>query len=441
MSDQQKLKKATYHLYTFLTSKMIGSLGMNVYAFGISMFILSMTGSSFSFSMNILCSILPRTLIAPLAGILGDRMPRKLLVIGGQAGIVLTVAALLFYTKTYDLNVYAIYIATIFNSIFGTFSGIAFSSSIANLVDDARLQRAMSFNQMAVSISGIGGPIVGGLMFGLVSMNVFLIVYLVSQTIALFLEATMNFNLYKKVKEEKIEEDNKESMVASFKAGLQYIKTKPLLIALLTTSFGLNFFFTSLTVGHDFVLITTLKVDSTYVGIIEAVSGVGVLLASIYFASAKAVKNPLQLSKVSIIIMSVMVMLAALPLVISLSHMGNFLYFATLMFFFGVLNMATNMPIGVLFQKTIDDEYRSRVFSILEMVALSLMPLAMLVYGILFDIVKAEYLFVGSGLILIIITLVTLRPSIVTIAKEVAKEVEEQNTEEVSESAVPTSAN
>ena len=95
MTEQQKLKKATYHLWTFLISKLMGSLGAGVYAFGMSMFILSVTGSSLSFATNILLSILPRTLIAPIAGVIGDRVPRKLLVIGGQTGIVLTMAGLL----------------------------------------------------------------------------------------------------------------------------------------------------------------------------------------------------------------------------------------------------------------------------------------------------------------------------------------------------------
>ena len=411
MTEQQKLKKATYHLWTFLISKLMGSLGAGVYAFGMSMFILSVTGSSLSFATNILLSILPRTLIAPIAGVIGDRVPRKLLVIGGQTGIVLTMAGLLSYTLAFDISVTAIYVATVFNSIFGTFSGLAFTSSIANLVDEARLQKAMSFNQMAYSVAGIGGPIVGGLLFGFVSMEVFLVIYLVSQLIALSLESTMNFNLYKKVV--KTVAEKKETMVESFKGGIAYIKQKPLLIALLSTSFGLNFFFTSLSVGGDFALLTIIKLSTEQIGFTEAAGGIGVIVASIFFASTKAVKNPLLLSKYAILGMSSLVILAALPIYLNLPKTGNFIYYVFLMFSFGVTNIMANMPIGVLFQKTIDDEYRSRVLSILETISMSLMPLATLVYGVLFDFLPAEYIFIFSGLCLIVLTLITLRPSVI----------------------------
>ena len=414
MTEQQKLKKATYHLWTFLISKLMGSLGAGVYAFGMSMFILSVTGSSLSFATNILLSILPRTLIAPIAGVIGDRVPRKLLVIGGQTGIVLTMAGLLSYTLAFDISVTAIYVATVFNSIFGTFSGLAFTSSIANLVDEARLQKAMSFNHMAYSVAGIGGPIVGGLLFGFVSMEVFLVIYLVSQLIALSLESTMNFNLYKKVV--KTVAEKKETMVESFKGGIAYIKQKPLLIALLSTSFGLNFFFTSLSVGGDFALLTIIKLSTEQIGFTEAAGGIGVIVASIFFASTKAVKNPLLLSKYAILGMSSLVILAALPIYLNLPKTGNFIYYVFLMFSFGVTNIMANMPIGVLFQKTIDDEYRSRVFSILETIAMSLMPLATLVYGVLFDFLPAEYIFIISGLCLIVLTLITLRPSVIKMA-------------------------
>ena len=414
MTEQQKLKKATYHLWTFLISKLMGSLGAGVYAFGMSMFILSVTGSSLSFATNILLSILPRTLIAPIAGVIGDRVPRKLLVIGGQTGIVLTMAGLLSYTLAFDISVTAIYVATVFNSIFGTFSGLAFTSSIANLVDEARLQKAMSFNHMAYSVAGIGGPIVGGLLFGFVSMEVFLVIYLVSQLIALSLESTMNFNLYKKVV--KTVAEKKETMVESFKGGIAYIKQKPLLIALLSTSFGLNFFFTSLSVGGDFALLTIIKLSTEQIGFTEATGGIGVIVASIFFASTKAVKNPLLLSKYAILGMSSLVILAALPIYLNLPKTGNFIYYVFLMFSFGVTNIMANMPIGVLFQKTIDDEYRSRVLSILETISMSLMPLATLVYGVLFDFLPAEYIFIFSGLCLIVLTLITLRPSVIKMA-------------------------
>ena len=45
MNETIKLKKATYHLYTFTISKLISSFGAQVYAFAMSFYILQATGS------------------------------------------------------------------------------------------------------------------------------------------------------------------------------------------------------------------------------------------------------------------------------------------------------------------------------------------------------------------------------------------------------------
>lgn len=421
MNEQQKLKKATYHLYTFLISKMIGALGSHVYSFGISMYILSMTGSSLSFATNIILSYLPRTIMSPIAGLLGDRLPRKWLVLSGQAGVILTVGSLLLYTHEFGLSLIAIYIATVFNSIFSTFSGVAFSASIANLVDEARLQKAMSFNQLSYSISGIGGPIFGGMLFGFVSMEMFLIIFICAAVITLMLESTMNFVLYKK--ETVNENAEKESMFESFKAGFRYVNSKPIIKAILWTALWINLFFTAINVGGDYILLTILELDPKYIGFTEAGGAIGVLITSVYFVSRANVKFPLLTVKRSVFGSSVVVILSALPLMITFSAMMNFVYYLIIMFLFGVLGVITNTPLGVLMQTSIEEEYRGRVFGIIEMMAMSAMPVGTLVFGILYEFIPAQYILIVSGLILIGIVLLLLRPSILEMAHPELKNV------------------
>lgn len=77
MDEAAKYKKATYHLWTFTASKLIAMLGTNVLSFGISLYILAMTGSATSFATNMICSVLPRALVAPIAGHVADNYPKK----------------------------------------------------------------------------------------------------------------------------------------------------------------------------------------------------------------------------------------------------------------------------------------------------------------------------------------------------------------------------
>lgn len=417
MNEARKLQKASYHLYTFLISKMVSSLGANVYTFGMSMFILSITGSALSFATNLVCSILPRTLLAPIVGTLVDRFSRKFIVLSGQAGIVLSISGLLVYSWVFELSITAIYVTTVLYTIFSTFTSIGFSASISNLVDQDRIQKALSFNQLSLSISGIGGPIIGGMLFGFVSMKVFLFINVTAYVITFLLEATMDFQLYSQEKTEQ----TKKKMLQSMQEGWQYLQTKPVIANILWVSLWLNLLFTAINVGGDFILIEKLKMDVTQIGFTEAASAIGMLFTALYFATRSNVKFPVLFAKRSILGMSALVATVAFPLLIELSSTVQFIYYLVIMFLFGSLGVLTNTPIGVMFQKEIDEQYRGRIFGILEMVAMGLAPVGTLIFGVLYDVFPAQYVLFISSIALILVTLFLLRKSIIELAHPALK--------------------
>ena len=99
---------------------------------------------------------------------------------------------------------------------------MTFSSSITGLVDEARIQKAMSLNQMSISFAAIGSPAVRWITIWAVTNAVFLIMYMVASIIAVILESTMNFKLFAKRKEV-VEGEEKEPMLQSMKAGFTYL--------------------------------------------------------------------------------------------------------------------------------------------------------------------------------------------------------------------------
>ncbi|HEY4553980.1 MAG TPA: MFS transporter [Bacillaceae bacterium] len=412
MEAESNLKKATYHLWTFTASKLISSFGAQVYAFAISFYILQLTGSATSFAMNLICNLLPRALISPFAGYTADRYSRKAIVILAQLATTAAIGGLLAVSLTVGLSLTAIYITTVLISITSTFSGVTFTSSITGLVDESRIQKAMSLNQMSISFASIGSPAVGGILYGTVSMPVFLIMYMCASVIAVFLESTMNFKLFAKRKE-KAEGEEKETMLQSMKAGLAYLKTQPVIMMIIWISLLINFLFGAFEVGYSFILIEKLKMASKHFGFTQGAFAIGMLSLSIYFSARKEVKYPLIVSKRGILGMGANMAAVALPLILPMSYFGNFIYYVLIMFAFGSLIITVNTPIQVMMQKQIDDDYKGRVFSILETMAVALMPLGMVIYGFLYDILPGEWILIGSSVLLIGIVMYLARPSII----------------------------
>ncbi len=411
MNTELQLKRATYHLWTFTISKMISAFGASIFTFGISFYILSITGSATSFAVNLICSILPRTIVAPFAGYAADKYSKKSIIIIAQVASVLAVGGLLLVNLSIGLSLMAVYITTSILSVTSLFAGVTFSSSIANLVDEERIQKATSFNQMSISVASIGGPAVGGLLFGIVSMPMFLIIHMISYLIAVILEATMNFKLFTKLTEDHHQE-NTESVIQNIKAGISYLKQHRLLTVIVWVALVINFFLAAFQVGFSFILIDTLKIESTHFGLTEGAFAVGMLVASIFFSIRKDVKFPLVVSKRAILLEGFLMAAVAVPLMGSLSYLGVVSYYFVLMFLFGAGMIFINTPIWVMMQKIIDEEYRGRIFSLIETMAMALMPIAMILFGLLYDVMPAQYVLFGSSFILLVAVLYMLRSSI-----------------------------
>lgn len=415
MEDVLKLKRATYNLWTFTMSKLISSFGGQIYAFALSFYIIQQTGSASSFATNLICNLLPRTLVAPFAGYVADNYSRKAIVITAQIATTLAIGGLLIVSLTSGLSLIAIYITTAVLSVTSQFSGVAFSSSITGLVDEGRIQRAMSLNQMSISFAAIGAPAVGGVVYAYVPMPAFLIMFMIASVIAVILESTMNFTLFAKRKEV-VKGQPKESMLQSMKAGLSYLKLQPVLMAIIWVSLFINFFFGAFLVGFAFILIDKMEMISAHFGFTEGAMAVGMLLMSIYLSMRKEIKYPLLVGKRGIFVMGFIMMGIAMPLIFKMPYIVMFIYYATLMFSFGVTQVIVNTPIFVMFQKLIDDDYKGRVFGILETMAMGLMPLGMVIYGFLYDIFPAQWILIISSLLFMGVVVVLMRPSVIRMA-------------------------
>ena len=107
--NDYKSKKTKQHIWTFLFSKLIASLGISIYSFGISFYILSVTGSALSFAINLILNVLPRTLISPIVGYMADKYSKKVIIVSSQFGSALAMILLLFYIF-YNMFLYGIFV-------------------------------------------------------------------------------------------------------------------------------------------------------------------------------------------------------------------------------------------------------------------------------------------------------------------------------------------
>lgn len=71
----------------------------------------------------------------------------------------------------------------------------------------------------------------------------------------------------------------------------------------------------------------------------------------------------------------------------------------------GISIPAFNTPATVLLQQKVEPDYLGRVFEVLGMISSIMMPVGMLIFGPVADIVKIEWLLIVTGLALVILSL------------------------------------
>jgi len=372
------------NLILFLTSKVTAVLGSSIYAFAIGLYILAETGSSLNFAFTLVLSMLPRILLAPIAGTLSDRLDRKKLIITSNFASAIWLGGVLLTFTVVSQEIWILYVSTAGLSVINTFYTIAVTSSIPNMVGPDNLQKAMSLNQAAISLSTILGPVLGGVFFGIFQINLFMGLNMLTYLISAIASIMIQYNLYSS----KASRKKDASLSEDLKQGVSYIKAQPFLFHLVVISIWLNFWFAVFPVAMPYLVLTVKGMSSIQLGIIEGAFSIGMMVLALVLSARKEIRRKEFSIIGGIIVLSFILILMGVPAITPLTGISNgvvFMYLITLVLGLAAAIMFINMPVTVLLQRNTPDEYRGRVMSLLETGSSAMTPLGFILFGFLLE--------------------------------------------------------
>lgn len=392
----------------FLTGKLTAALGSSIYGFAIGLYILAETGSSLNFAITLILTVLPRILLAPIAGTLSDRWERKKIIIISDFACAGWLLFIFFLFTFFVQEIWVLYLATAVLNTLNTFYSTAVTSAIHNMVGSEYLQKAMSLNQAAVSISTILGPVLGGVLFGFLDISVFMTLNIIAFTISGIASIFISYDLFAEKKVNEI----KTSVITELKSGISYVRNNKFLKSLIMLSIFLNFWFAIFPVVMPYLVLTVRSMESYQLGIIEGAFSVGMLVMSVILAQRKEIKNKERSIMVGLIGMAIILICIGIPSIPFLMGISNSFYFPFLIGLVILLAsfiMIINMPIMVLLQKSTPDEYRGRVMSLLETGASAMTPLGFILFGFILEQVPAWIILAISGISILLLVLYALK--------------------------------
>lgn len=175
-------------------SKGISYIGSRLFSFGLSWYVLDLTGSSIQFGITLLLNYIPTILVSLLAGYLNDRIykPRHILILCDVCSA--TISCLAFFHR----DIWVLYLCVLFLSCFAALFNNTFDSWLPNLHGVSSkndLKIIMSYWQQIAAVVNLLAPALGGILCTVFDIRIFALLNSVSFLVSALVEAKMNWRV------------------------------------------------------------------------------------------------------------------------------------------------------------------------------------------------------------------------------------------------------
>ena len=267
--------------------QIISLFGNAIQRFSMSLYLLEFTGSTASFARILAISTIPYILFAPIAGMLSDNINRKKIMvyldlfcsilIGGYAFILLQGrdSELIVATVMFILSIcYTLY-------------GPAVVASIPQIVDEDKLTTANGIINQVNSIVNFVGPILAGILYGIVGIKMIVVINAISFLFSAIMELFLDIPDVVKDKEDKLLlNDFVKKSFKDMKDSFIYLRREKKIVLGIIVSYALcNIFLVPiLSIVAPYFINIVLELSSEIYGIVEGICVLGMILGGLWIS-------------------------------------------------------------------------------------------------------------------------------------------------------------
>lgn len=374
----------------FLAGQTISLFGSSLVQYAIMWYITLTTQSGVMMTISIVCGFLPTFFLSPFAGVWADRYNRKLLIVLSDSLIAIsTLIMAILFMAGYD----ALWLLFLMSAIRALGTGIqtpAVGAFIPQLVPEDKLTKVNGTNGSIQAFIMLVSPMASGALLTVATIETIFFIDVITAAIAV-----MTLLLFLRVPvHAKAMEKQTASYFSDMRQGFVYIKNHDYV----KQFFMFCAFFFILAAPVAFL--TPLQVARSFgdevwrLTAIEVTFSIGMMAGGIFMASWGGFANKIHTMTLSCLMIG--------ACTFALGVIPVFWVYLVFMGLVGVAMPVFNTPSTVLLQEKVEPDYLGRVFGVLGMISSSMMPLGMLVFGPISDIIQIEWLLIGTGVLLFI---------------------------------------
>ncbi|MEU8405568.1 MFS transporter [Micromonospora sp. NPDC048842] len=372
---------------TVAISNLVSRAGTVVFDVVLAWWLVRETGATVVAGYVLAASTLPIALLSPLSGVLVDRWNKKWVLIVTDAVSAIAAGAVAVMAYQDVVNIPALVLCA---AVLGACTSLfkpAVRSIVPALVAKDRLTKANSLTTNFAETTKVVGPLLGAALIAVPAVGIAgaLLVNAASFAISALAQAFISFRPAARSSRD-------ESVLDGLRAGLRYLGRKRLVRSLLLLCGLVNFFLVSFTILLPLYVSEVLHAGSgAYSAVLTAEALGGVAITVFFLARRDVTPKPALLAWY---IVAAGVALALIPLAPFLSTL------IVLAFAQGAVMGAFNTYFFTYVQQVVDPAYMGRVFALVYMIAVAVMPVSYLVFGYLGShIISVAFVYVGVGTI------------------------------------------
>lgn len=369
----------------FLLSQNLSLFGSSVVSFAIIWHITLQTSSGKWIMLFTICSLLPQVLISLWAGVWADRYNRKHLIMLADGFIALaTLGLAVAFWAGYE-RIELLLVVSFIRSIGAGIQTPAVGALFPQIVPMEQLTRVQGINQTLNSVLMLLSPAVGGVVLGTIGITWAFILDVFTASIAIMVLSLIYV--------ERVARPTEPAPVMSeLREGIAYTLNNKLL-KLVLICFGVSFFLIT-----PAAVLTPLLVERTFGSDVwrltanEMVWTIGSLIGGVYISLRGQFKDKILTAAICLVAFGITFAI--------LGIVDNFVIYLLIMGIGGVFMPVIATAQTVLIQENVETAMMGRVFSLVQIVTGSAMPVAILFFGPLADIVSIGSILLVTGILL-----------------------------------------
>jgi predicted MFS family arabinose efflux permease len=367
----------------------VSTIGTFVQQFAQSWLVYDLTKDAFYLGLDLFLGQLPIMMFSLFGGVFADRMDRRKMLLASQYIQMVCAFLLAALFALHVVKVWHILTLSFFVGVGQSFGGPAYSALLPTLVDPEDLSNAIAMNSIQFNLARIVGPTLGGLAY-----TAFGATWCFTLNGLSFLAVIASLFV---IQVKYVPAKSTESVLKSMKEGIQFIRCRDGMSALVILAFCTTLFGFSLT-GFLPVFVRTIfnKGPETYT-LLLVCSGAGSVTGALWAASVEKMKEKGRLTLVLLVLLGFIIAGFALSRSLTLS--------CILMFLSGMALMASASFMLSLAQLITTDAMRGRVMSVYSLAFRAGIPLGALALGKLIPLFGVSRSLSGAGIALTLIAL------------------------------------